>query len=140
MELALDQGRRRITDLDCALERLALRETALAADEARLAGALAEGLSDGREALARPLIRRRLESGRRRAVLQTHHTELAGERDRLAEREAARAGRVLLALAWLPLTATGPDPAIALAAPPPTVNARSWRRSSCSTPPAVWAA
>jgi phage shock protein A len=94
MELALDQGRRRIADLDRALERLALREAALAADEARLAGALAEGLTDGREALARPLIRRRLESGRRRAALQTRHTELAGERDRLAELAVARAARL----------------------------------------------
>lgn len=94
MELALDQGRRRITDLDRALDRLTLRESALAADEAHLADALAEGLTDGREALARPLIRRRLESGRRRAVLQTRHTELVGERDRLAEQVVARAARL----------------------------------------------
>jgi hypothetical protein len=39
----------------------------------------------------------------------------------------------------LPVRSNGPEPALALAVPP-TANARSWRRSSCSTPPAVWAA
>ena len=84
MEQALDQERRSLAGLDRELARLALRDAALTAEDARTAGALAEGLTEGREALARPLIRRRLETGRLRAALKTRRSELEGERGRLA--------------------------------------------------------
>ena len=94
MEQALDQGRHALTRLDRELARLALRDTALAEEEARTAGALAEGLTEGREALARPLVRRRLETARNRARLQTRRAELTQERVRLAARGASQAARL----------------------------------------------
>ncbi|WP_295387008.1 PspA/IM30 family protein [uncultured Thiodictyon sp.] len=94
MEQALDQGRQALTRLDRELARLALRETALAQEEARTADALAEGLTEGREALARPLIRRRLETAGNRVRLQTRRAELTQERGRLAARVESQAARL----------------------------------------------
>jgi len=94
MEQALDQERRTLAGLDWELERLARRDQALAEDETRATDALAEGLAEGREALARPLIRRRLEAGRRRAVIQRQGVERGAERDRLAQRLAAHTSRL----------------------------------------------
>lgn len=94
MEQALDQERRGLAALDRELARLALRDTALAEEEEGTAAALAEGLQEGREALARPLIRRRLETGRRRAALKTRRAERAGERGRLAAQLESRAARL----------------------------------------------
>jgi len=94
MEQALDQERRTLAGLDRELARLGLRETALTEEEARTAGALTEGLAEGREALARPLIRRRLEGERRRAALKSRRGELEAERGRLAAHLEARTARL----------------------------------------------
>jgi len=81
MEQALDQERRTLAGMDRELERLARRDQALAEEETRATDALAEGLAEGREALARPLIRRRLEAGRRRADIRRQGVERGAERD-----------------------------------------------------------
>ncbi len=94
MEQALDQERRTLAGLDRELERLAGRDQSLAEEETRATDALAEGLVEGREALARPLIRRRLEAGRRRTVIRRQRVERGAERDRLAQRLAAHANRL----------------------------------------------
>ncbi|WP_295586282.1 PspA/IM30 family protein [uncultured Lamprocystis sp.] len=110
MEQALDQERRTLAGMDRELERLARRDQALAEEETRTMDALAEGLAEGREALARPLIRRRLESGRRRTAIQRQRVERTAERDRLAQRLAAHASRLddLRARADRWLADTGP--------------------------------
>jgi len=94
MEQALDQERRTLAGMDRELERLARRDQALAEEETRTMDALAEGLTEGREALARPLIRRRLESGRRRTAIQRQRGERTAERNRLAQRLATHASRL----------------------------------------------
>ncbi len=90
MELALAGDRRDLAALERELERLELRDGELAAAAARAAEALADGLADGREALARPLIRRRLETERRRAALAARQAEVTVERGRLAARIESR--------------------------------------------------
>jgi phage shock protein A len=114
MEQALDQERRALAALDRELERLARRDQALGEEEARTEATLAEGLQEGREPLARPLIRRRLETGRLRTAVQARRAEIAAERDRLAGRVEAHAARLddLRARAALYLQDPGP------AAPP----------------------
>jgi phage shock protein A len=94
MEQALDQERRGLAGLDRELARLLLRDQTLGDEDARGEAALTEGLAEGREALARPVIRRRLENGRRRAAIQARRAEVAAERDRLAERVEAHAARL----------------------------------------------
>jgi phage shock protein A len=94
MEQALDQERRTLAGMDRELERLARRDQALAEEETRATDALAEGLAEGREALARPLIRRRLEASRRRTAIQRQGVERGAERDRLAQRVAAHTSRL----------------------------------------------
>jgi phage shock protein A len=109
MEQALEQERRALAALDRALEQLGLRDDSLAAEEARITTALAEGLHEGREALARPLIRRRLETGRRRTAATARRAELTAERGRLAARVESHAARLddLRARAALALQETG---------------------------------
>lgn len=109
MEQALDQERRTLAGLDRDLERLARRDQALSEEEARTEATLAEGLHEGRESLARPLIRRRLETGRQRTAVQGRRAEIAAERDRLAGRVDGHAARLddLRARAALYLQDTG---------------------------------
>lgn len=92
MEQALEEERRAVAGLERELARLARRDLALAEDEAKCAEAIATGLE--RDALVRPLIRRRLESARRRAALKSRQAEVQAERDRLADRGEIRAAQL----------------------------------------------
>jgi len=102
MESALDQERRALAGLDRELERLARRDQAMAEDETRCCESIATGLcespADGgcadRDALVRPLIRRRLETARRRVALKSRTAEVQSERDRLAARTETHAARL----------------------------------------------
>jgi phage shock protein A len=94
MEQALADERRALAALEGALARLDLRDAELAAEETRTAGVLAEGLGEGREALTRPLVRRRLETAHRRTALKARRAEIAAERERLATRSGQRAARL----------------------------------------------
>ena len=94
MEQALDQERRSLAGLDRELERLARCDLALADALAGTEAMLEEGLGEGRESLARPLVRRRLETDRRRAAIKGRRTELTAERDQLARRVDAHAAQL----------------------------------------------
>ena len=102
MEQALDQEHRALSGLDRELERLARRDQVLSEEETRCSDAIAAGLEqapgDGpatdRDALVRPLIRRRLETARRRAALRSRAADVQAERGRLAARVEAHAARL----------------------------------------------
>ena len=102
MEQALDQERRALSGLDRELERLARRDQVLMEEETRCSEAIAAGLEqapeDGpaadRDALVRPLIRRRLDTARRRAALKARVAEVQAERGRLAARAEVHAARL----------------------------------------------
>jgi phage shock protein A len=126
MEQALDQERRALAGLDRELERLARRDQALADEETRCGTAVRAGLAqdseDGptaaeRDLLVRPLIRRALETARRRTALAGRVAELDAERGRLAQRIEGHAARLedLRARAALAIPGgaegTGDDPA-----------------------------
>jgi phage shock protein A len=102
MEQSLDQERRALAGRDRELARLARRDQALAEEETRCEETVSAGLTadegDGarsdRDALVRPLIRRRLETARRRAALKSRAAELGAERERLATRIEGHAARL----------------------------------------------
>ncbi len=102
MEQALDRERRALAGLDRELARLARRDNALAEEETRCGDAICAGLDQGpqdgpaadRDSLLRPLIRRRLETARRRTALKGRAAELKAERDRLGQRIEGHAARL----------------------------------------------
>lgn len=102
MEQALDQERRVLAGLDRELERLARRDRVLVEEETRYSDAIAAGMAqapkDGPaadvEILVRPLIRRRLETARRRAALKARVVEVQAERGRLAAHSEGHAARL----------------------------------------------
>ena len=102
MEQSLDQEHRALAVLDRELERLARRDQVLAEDEARCSDSIAAGLAQtpehgsaaDRDALVRPLIRRRLETSRRRVALKARAAEVQAERVPLAVRSEAHAARL----------------------------------------------
>ena len=91
MEQELDGDRRCLARLASELERLAARETASSQTLKQSAAALEDCLAEGRDDLARPLIRRRLETEQQRQQLGLRRTELDAESERtrrwVAERE-----------------------------------------------------
>jgi phage shock protein A len=98
MEQTLAEDRRALAALERELGRIDLRERELAAEEARtaevLTQGLAGGLAEGQEALARPLVRRRLETARHRAALSARRAEIAAERERQTARIESRGARL----------------------------------------------
>jgi len=90
MEQALDGDRRRLAGLTRELERLAAREASCAEALGQSALALEDCLAEGRDDLARPLIRRRLESERQRQQLGQRRTELEAESERIRRRITER--------------------------------------------------
>jgi phage shock protein A len=92
MEQALDGDRRRLAHHMRELDRLGPQEAACTETLGQAASALEDCLAEGREDLARPLIRRRLEGEREQRRLGQRRAELEAEseraRRRIAERES----------------------------------------------------
>lgn len=92
MEQALDGDRRRLAHLGRELDRLGPQEVACSETLGQAASALEDCLAEGREDLARPLIRRRLEGEREQGRLGLRRAELEADsertRRRIAERES----------------------------------------------------
>lgn len=92
MEQALDGERRRLAHHTRELDRLGAQEAACSETLGQAASALEDCLAEGREDLARPLIRRRLEGEREQRRLGLRRAELEAEsertRRRIAERES----------------------------------------------------
>jgi phage shock protein A len=112
MEQALDLERRRLRRLDRELQRLRERES----EQERLLEqsglALDDCLAAEREDLARPVIRRRLETERRFEALRTRRRETETERARCAPLLAERESRLadLRARAAIQDAESEPDP------------------------------
>ena len=92
MEQALDGDRRRLAGLTRELERLATHDAACSESLVQTGVALEDCLAEGRDDLARPLVRRRLEAEQQRRQLGLRRTELDTEshrsRQRIAKRES----------------------------------------------------
>jgi phage shock protein A len=91
MEQHIDGERRLLARLTEDSERLAALEAGCRATLEQTAAALEDCLSEDRDDLARPLIRRRLEAEQQRQQIERRRKRLAGEceqaRRRIAERE-----------------------------------------------------
>lgn len=94
MEQALDGERRRLAHLTAELARLGPQEAACAQTLGQAAAALEDCLAEGREDLARPLIRRRLEVEREQQRLGRRRAELEAELERAGRRIAERESRL----------------------------------------------
>jgi phage shock protein A len=112
MEQALDADRRRLAHHMRELDRLGPQEAACTETLGQAASALEDCLAEGREDLARPLIRRRLEGEREQRRLGQRRAELEAEleraRRRIAERESQLADLRARAAAYQE-SATVPD-------------------------------
>ena len=94
MEQALDGDRRRLAHLRRELDRLGPQEAACSETLSQAASALEDCLAEGREDLARPLIRRRLEGEREQRRLGLRRAELEAELERTRRRIAERESQV----------------------------------------------
>jgi phage shock protein A len=94
MEQALDQERRRSSRLSREIERFATQESDLRRVIAHAGESLEDCLAAGDEALARPVIQRRLETERQLAVIARRRGDIESEHGLLERRLADRSARL----------------------------------------------
>ena len=94
MEQALDQERRTVARLEREGERLVAQEAALQRILTQTGEAVDDCLEAGQDDLARPVIRRRLETERQSAALHRRRFALDSERERRANRLAEQTDRL----------------------------------------------
>jgi len=95
MEQAIDTDRRAHSRIRAEIERLDARAGTCAEALAQAETALEDCLAEDRDDLARPLIRRRLETEREVRQLERRRTGLASESEHLAQRIAERQSSLL---------------------------------------------
>ncbi len=94
MEQALDQERRTLARLERDIDRLGAQEAESQRLQEQTGEALDDCLAAGRDDLARPVLRRRLEIERQCLVLDRRRASLEADRDRRARRLAEQGDRL----------------------------------------------